>query len=113
VSDHHEINYGGQADAPSDDVIGTVLSIFANAIQVFANPSLIGDQVTRDRLTGFLTFVANSIKSGDVAVDELKLVDENIQKLVTEKRPPTNEEWAEWESRRDAANARINASIEE
>lgn len=86
------------------------LMLVAGILQTLAlvsrNPA-IGFDATK--YAAVLEFLARLVEKGNSAVDELRALRSEVEGMLTENRPPTDAEVANWKSRSDAAHAALQA----
>lgn len=79
-------------------------AILSVILQTLASSGLSGDTVSK-----YLAFMSALFGRGGPTEDALKALKEHVERMVAEKRPPTESEWAELRARSDAAHDRIQA----
>lgn len=86
-------------------ILGSILQALAG---IATNPVLgLGSSVTRFApLLGYITSLA---AAGDSALDELKAVNAQVQRIVASGAPPSEIDWADWDVRHEAAKARLQS----
>jgi hypothetical protein len=90
--------------------VSTFLSILSSAASLLANPVL--GIAGAGKIISLIGYAASMVQNASEGARKLKEVDDQIKILVAENRAPTAEEWAAWEARLAAVDARIDKAAE-
>lgn len=85
--------------------VSVFTNILQNAIRLLSGAGV--SDKTIQQITGVVQFAGTLVREGQKGYEELKVVDEEIRRLVDENRPPTEEEWATWEGRLRSVDERF------
>lgn len=83
-----------------------IASILQTLALVSRNPAL-GFDATK--YAEILEFLARLVERGNAATDELRKLRTEVETMVQENRPPTDDEVARWKARSDAAHADLQS----
>jgi hypothetical protein len=85
----------------------TVISSILSSVGILIGNPLLG--VLPAKIVPLLNLVSELVLKGSEALDKLDALDAQLKAIIAEGRPPSEEEWAEWEARHEAAKARLQS----
>lgn len=92
------------APAAGPSKLDQFLGIVGNAITLLAGPILGADA---EKVVTLVQFGTKLLLQGEGGAADLTALNQQVQLLVDEHRAPTPEEWATWEARLAAVDARF------
>lgn len=87
-----------------DPKLQSYLSILTNTATLLANPVL---GINGGRAVALLQYASSVYQDLASTADDLKEVDDEVKRLVSEGRVPTDEEWLPWEAKLKAVSDRF------
>ncbi len=84
-----------------------VISSVLSSIGILIGNPLLG--VLPAKIAPLLEMVSGLVLKGAEAIAKLEALDEQLKGIIAEGRPPSEAEWAEWETRHEAAKARLQS----